>query len=155
MKKCLVAAAMLLAPLTAPAFGAPSAVGHFTHVYNNAHLAQHPDQTVTAVDLTIKRASSDSSYKYEFLLRVKVRGKDDILRSMGSCENEGPGMRCFVECDGGGIYVNPHNDYVMMYINDRIRMSESCDGDSANAEFDLSAGKDDRDFRLFPTIVAR
>jgi hypothetical protein len=45
----------LLLILTVPATAGPDALGCFTRTYDRTHLAQHPDQLVTAVKLRIHR----------------------------------------------------------------------------------------------------
>ena len=55
-------------------------------------------------------------------------------------------MRCQVECDGGGVYVVPHIEYVMMYL-DRIRAA-GCGKDYVEGGEEVSGGKDDREFHL-------
>ena len=50
-----VVLAGLLLILALPAAAGPDAPGCFTRTYDRAHLAQHPDQVVTAVMLRIYR----------------------------------------------------------------------------------------------------
>jgi hypothetical protein len=108
-------------------------------------LAKHPDQIVTEVKLNI-RPARQSGYAYDFALRVRVRGKDEALNTGGSCAAEPRGVKCSVECDGGGVHVTPYAHHAMMYL-DRIRMA-TCGEDPLNSGEELSGGKDDRVFRL-------
>jgi hypothetical protein len=123
---------------------ADSVRGCFVRVYDRAHLARHPDQVVTAVKLLVKQAERGS--QYDFFLHIKVRGRNEVLKTAGLCQTGGPRVHCFVECDGGGIDVNPRPGYVMMYL-DRIRMAE-CGKDNVEDGEEISGGKDDREFRL-------
>jgi hypothetical protein len=50
-----IALAGVLLILAVPAAAGPDALGCFTRTYDRAHLAQHPDQVVTAVRLRIYR----------------------------------------------------------------------------------------------------
>ena len=50
-----IAPAGVLLILAVPAAAGPDALGCFTRTYDRAHLAQHPDQVVTAVKLRIYR----------------------------------------------------------------------------------------------------
>ena len=97
----------------------PDALGCFTRTYDRAHFAQHPDQLVTAVKLRIHRPPEKNSSKYWFLAQFKLRGRDETLRTSGICNEKTSGLRCFVECDGGGVDVVPRARDTMMYL-DRI-----------------------------------
>ena len=119
--------------------------GCFVRVYDKAHLAKHPDQIVTAVKLHIKKWDDDESY-FEYALKVKIRGRNETLHTGGLCREGTSGLRCWVECDGGGINVTPHSNYVIMYL-ERISMA-TCDKDPIDGGEELSGGKDDRVFRL-------
>ena len=86
----------------------------------------------------------------DFVLAFNVRGKNTTLRTSGYCKDDPPGggMRCQVECDGGGVYVVHRAKDLMMH-RDRIRVVGSCDDASViDSGEDLSGGKDDRNFRL-------
>jgi hypothetical protein len=72
-----------------------------------------------------------------------------MLKTEGSCRGKGPGLDCIVECDGGGIYVRPRGDGVLVYL-DRIRMI-TCDQpieDVISDGEEVRRGKDDDVFRL-------
>jgi uncharacterized protein YgiM (DUF1202 family) len=123
--------------------------GQYMRVYDRAHLAAHPDQLITLVDLSIVRSSS-GHYKHEFTLYVRLRGRDKTLKTEGSCEKDGRGLRCMVECDGGGIHIEPRGYHVMMYL-ERIRMV-TCDQDIdsvIDSGEEVRGGKDDRTFHLY------
>ena len=143
---------LLRALLILGAFGAvadagmaDSVRGCFVRVYDRAHLARHPDQVVTAVKLLVKQAERGLSVRL-FPESIKVRGRNEVLKTAGLCQTGGPRVHCFVECDGGGIDVNPRPGFVMMYL-ERIRMAE-CGKDNVEGGEEISGGKDDREFRL-------
>jgi hypothetical protein len=148
MKKLLLAGIAALSVLGASAVAEPNALGCFTRTYDRAHLARHPDQLVTAVKLRIYRRPPDKPDLADVLFDVqfKVRGKNKPLINTGLCVPEAGGLRCSIECDGGGVNVIPRARDAMMYL-DRIRLTDTCDADFDDGP-DLTGGKDDRVFRL-------
>jgi hypothetical protein len=175
MFKKLMMTAACLAALTGGA-SAGDLIGRFSRTYDKAHLAAHPDQLVTQVDLSLEK-SSTQHYSHHFTLRVMLRGRDKVLKTGGSCQDEETvwqehvqsckqsgefdrcikslprfvgGLSCRVECDGGGVHVKLRGDHAMMYL-DRIRMV-TCDQDIKkviDGGEEISGGKDDRVFRLY------
>jgi hypothetical protein len=143
MNRAIIIAAIVL--LATPAGAAERVAGCFARAYDRAHLAKHPDQIITAVKLLIKNADS-SYYTHYFSLQFKVRGKNESLRTEGSCREDGPVLKCSVECDGGGVNVVHRARDVMMYL-DRISVA-ACGKDIIEEGEELKGGKDDRDFRL-------
>ena len=141
MNRTALAGVLLI--LAVPATAAPDALGCFTRTYDRAHLAQHPDQMVTAVKLRIYRPPPENVDKYWFVAQFRLRGKDETLRTSGICNERVSGLRCLVECDGGGVDVVPRARDATMYL-DRIS-GPACNEDSGQ---ELTGGKDDRVFRL-------
>ena len=141
MNRIVLAGLLLI--LALPAAAGPDAPGCFTRTYDRAHLAQHPDQVVTAVTLRIYRPPPANADKYWFLAQFRLRGKDKPLRTSGICNETASGLRCLVECDGGGVDVVPRTRDATMHL-DRIS-GPACDEDSSQ---ELTGGKDDRVFRL-------
>ena len=119
-------------------------LGCFVRIYDRTHLAEHPDQIVMAVKLSITKANH--YYDYNFSLQMQLRGRDKILETAGGCHSERAGIKCSVECDGGSVYVVPHASHAMMFL-DRIRMAE-CGKSFIEGGEDVTGGKDDREFRL-------
>ena len=140
MNRTALAGVLLI--LAVPATAAPDALGCFTRTYDRAHLAQHPDQMVTAVKLRIYRPPPENVDKYWFVAQFRLRGKDETLRTSGICNERVSGLRCLVECDGGGVDVVPRARDATMYL-DRIS-GPACNEDSGQ---ELTGGKDDRVFR--------
>jgi len=137
-----IAFAGVLFILAVPATAGPDALGCFTRTYDRAHLAQHPDQVVTAVKLRIYRPPPGNADKYWFLAQFRLRGKEETLRTNGICNEKASGLRCLVECDGGGVDVVPRARDATVHL-DRIS-GPACE-DSGR---ELTGGKDDRVFRL-------
>jgi len=77
-----------------------------------------------------------------FLAQFRLRGKDEALRTNGICNERASGLRCLVECDGGGVDVVPGARDAMMHLD---RVSGPACEDSGQ---ELTGGKDDRVFRL-------
>ncbi|MGH6864927.1 MAG: hypothetical protein ACREDO_01825 [Methyloceanibacter sp.] len=78
--------------------------------------------------------------------RSQVEGPSrDALRERGCSSAEGIG--CGVECDGGGIEIEPlkDEDGAILVRLERIRMSLGC---SEGEDVELEAGDDDRVFKL-------
>src|SRR5262245_23637585 len=100
-----IALAGILLILAVPATAGPDAFGCFTRTYDRAHLAQHPDQVVTAVMLRIYRPPPGNADKYWFLAQFRLRGKDGALRTNGICSETAQGLCWLVEGYGGGVLV--------------------------------------------------
>jgi hypothetical protein len=105
----LLIALGVLASTTAWAIGADLALVCFARGYDRAHLARHPDQLVKNVKLHIvKSPTRKPPFAHDFALRMRVRGRDEPLSTVGLCRADPPGVDCFVECDGGSLRVVPH-----------------------------------------------
>src|SRR5437763_16694113 len=85
----------------------------FTRSYDSEHLADHPQQKVSAMKLllTAQKYPEDNEMNYSFRLGVKYRAKSGNYDSSGDCghgkfvdEHSNEAMLgCGVDCDGGGI----------------------------------------------------
>ena len=145
MKKFSVAATMLLMALS-PTQADNRLLGCFFRTYDKAHLANHPDQLVTAVKLKIYPAPDDAT-KTWFNIQIQRRGDLKALQTAGECRNDGQGMNCGVECDGGGAKVTPWSASTLQMTLESIRMTP-CGEDPEVAAIDVTGGKDDKIFRL-------
>jgi hypothetical protein len=150
VKKLFLTGIAVLFLATGTAHTETNVRGCFVRVYDKAHLAKHPDQLVTSVKLHIFKpdpgAGPPEVKIHWFALKAKVRGRDETLHTSGLCTAGAFGLRCWVECDGGGVEVAPRGDHAMMYLKS-IRMF-TCDQEPPDGGEDLSGGKDDRVFRL-------
>jgi hypothetical protein len=158
----LLLTVMMVAPVTAGA--AEPLLGCFARTYDKQHLAQHPDQLVTAVQLKLYAGPIDSYYKRWFSIRMQKRGHK-ALHNEGYCEQEGSVTKCSIECDGGGVRVIPSsNSTVLMRLgiqppfgpngevirqDERIRMVPcgTLDVDDGTG-IEVTGGKDDHEFLL-------
>lgn len=116
----------------------------YARSYQAGHLAEHPQQRVTAMTLSLKRGRASPA---EFQVFVTVRGDRDLWSAAGECA-AGGAIVCSVECDGGGFSIagNATPQTVLLNLEQphgRISMN-GCDG----GERELEAGADDRRFRL-------
>jgi hypothetical protein len=179
MKKLLLASVAVLSVLGASvAHTETDVLGCFVRTYDKAHLAEHPDQLVTAVKLHIYHPppgegtpplnEAEAKNATWMKMEVKVRGRDVILTTGAICRKEEPpdtwqrphlkhlpppdALWCGVECDGGGIGVASRGDHAMMYLGG-IMMSVkknyySCTGETKESIEELLGNKDDHVFRL-------
>jgi len=153
MRKILVAVVAALAITTTTANAREPDTVCYARVYDLAHLAEHPEQLVTAVRLCLQPHDDDGHGRVaDFTLDIKRRGDIKALHALGSCRSDGlnRGISCKVECDGGGVYVEVAGfEYVLMYIDEGIRIQECGkeDLDDGNG-IEVTAGRDDKVFRL-------
>lgn len=134
-----------------------------SRAYDAEHLQAHPKQKVTDMTLSIRYtplaedeatliAKDDGGiekqyFRYDFLLAAKTRERKETLYASGDCASA-DGIGCGVDCDGGGIAIEPipGGDGSILVKLERIRMSFGCSGEVH--EIDLEGGEDDKLFRL-------
>ena len=168
---CLAVAATILATSHAAAEG-PESIAHlvgilapepghkacYRRLYDKAHLAAHPKQTVTAITFLIRVVRYDAQGEryhtpatkpddwigYQFAMAVDRRREGRTQRTSGDCFGF-ESARCSVDCDGGGVTLEkPEPDVLLLRLTDYgIRMSGACEGGAM-----LKPGQDDKVFRL-------
>ena len=129
----------------------------FVRQYDNAHLAKHPLQKVSAMKLlvTAEVVPEDEHLNHSFRLGLKFRNRPGNFDSSGGCGHmkvsENPAgkehLGCSVDCDGGGVSVEltPDNKATLIRLDSiRIWNNNKPDDEGLN----LSGGADDRVFRL-------
>ncbi len=140
----------------------PDAALCLARTYDADHLNKHKRQTVTELILFIRYvALSDDDailvatedggtekqdFRYDFTLAAKVRERRETLYASGDCASA-EGIGCGVECDGGGVDIEPiaGGDGAVLVRLERIRMTRGCgDGEAV----DLEGGADDKVFKL-------
>ncbi len=85
-------------------------------------------------------------FNYDFTLAAKVKDRSQTLYASGDCTS-GEGIGCGVDCDGGGIELEPiagKPDELLVRL-ERIRMTLGC---GEGQEVELEGGTDDRLFKL-------
>lgn len=128
------------------------AITCWSRTYDQKHLAQHPQQTVTDMQFAVGYVGDRAEYSamYWFELHATQRGEVSGVTS-GTCWPEGEGMRCGVDCDGGGVVVSTRNDgRVLLDLADYgyIRMFSECAAGDEEASYSLESGIDDKAFLL-------
>jgi hypothetical protein len=130
----------------------------FIRQYDAEHLARHPLQKVSAMELlvTAETVPESDGPSYSFRLGVRYRDKSGAFDSSGDChhsaisadtDNEAR-LDCGVDCDGGGISIGLTKDYKATLIRlERIRIWRNNKPED-DASDSLVAGADDKIFRL-------
>ncbi len=140
----------------------PDAALCFARTYDAAHLKQHPQQKVTEMILFLRYvtlgedeatliATEDGGtkkqyFRYNFTMAAQVKDRSQTLYASGDCTSA-EGIGCGVDCDGGGIDIEPvagKGDTILVRL-ERIRMTLGC---NEGPEIDLEGGADDRVFKL-------
>jgi hypothetical protein len=149
-----------LKALLPPAAGA---VLCLARTYDEEHLKRLPKQRVTELILFIRytilgddeaviETTEDGGtekryFDYDFTLAAKTKDHDQTLYASGDCASA-EGIGCGVDCDGGGIEIEPlpgQDDTILVRL-ERIHMTLGC-GEGAD-EVELEAGEDDKVFKL-------
>jgi hypothetical protein len=141
--------------------------------YDAAHLKARPQQKVESVGLCVEveRMMPDGKgepvrYIYNFDFAAKLRGRAAVLTTGGECgfshmppeelkRVAGKPIWCGVDCDGGGVRVEPRKDGAELRVSlERIRVSSECGGgDDDSKSFDIEGGADDKVFIVPRTSV--
>ncbi|MDF0492529.1 hypothetical protein [Bradyrhizobium yuanmingense] len=129
----------------------------FVRRYDADHLARHPKQKVAAMKLLISAEfdKEDKELHHSFRLGFRYRHRSGDFDSSGSCNHavftrSGDEVRlgCGVDCDGGGIGVALSRDDKSAIVRlERVRVWQNNKPDD-EAEHSLTAGADDKIFRL-------
>jgi hypothetical protein len=131
------------------------AVSCWQRVYDDAHLASHPDQQVTKMTFALGFQSlagmaTDRDGLFVFGMSAALRdGKRGV--TSGECRQDETGIRCAVECDGGGVYISSRSDgslLIDLEPTGYISMESECAGDGEQETFPLEPGLDDKQFLL-------
>jgi hypothetical protein len=141
-------------------FAAPpgkKAYACFVRHYDADHLARHPKQKVSAMQLlvTAEIPPDEKTMSHSFRLGVKYRHRPGDFDSSGYCnhavaEDTGKEIRlgCGVDCEGGGINVALSKDDRSAIIRlDRITIWQRNKPDDEAGDA-LLAGADDKIFRV-------
>ncbi|MGJ4892447.1 hypothetical protein ACQR1Y_29920 [Bradyrhizobium sp. HKCCYLRH3099] len=136
----------------------------FTRRYDADHLARHPKQKVSAMQLlmTAEIPPGEREMTYSFRLGVSYRDRPGDFDSSGSCEharvNDAGGeirYNCPVDCEGGGIEIAMARDDKAAIVRlTRITVWQRDNKPDAEAGDALVAGADDKIFRVDRSDVA-
>lgn len=135
----------------------------FVRIYDEAHLKRHPRQKVREISLavTVEHIKEDNLFRYNFDMRAKIKGVAKLQRTGGECghayadtPSQEKTVTCGVECDGGGVVIEPQagNQSLLVHLayrgeEGRIRMA-ACGESEEEKSIDLVSGADDKVFRL-------
>ena len=128
----------------------------FVRAYDADHLARHPKQKVTAMKLLMSAEHPPGEeMNYSFRLGVNYRHRPGDFDSSGFCnhalaEDHGAEIRfdCAVDCEGGGINVALSKDDKSAIVRlQAITVWQNNRADEEAREA-LTAGADDKIFRL-------
>lgn len=101
--------------------------GCFSASYNAAHLTKYPSQTPTFLSVLITRQDGNTMFDVTAMLRGK-RGK---WGEAGGCFASGPGLKCSVDCDGGGFELQANGNLLTLSNTRGFRIAEvSCEGET-------------------------
>ena len=137
----------------------PEPGGHicFAREYDAAHLKAHPRQQVQSIAFRLAYFMHEpdeffpkGQRNYYFHLSTKMRPDGHELATGGECAptEDGKGIRCGVDCDGGGVMIRKGTGQGLLIdleTTGRIRMGEGCDDEEG---IDLEPGVDDKVFLL-------
>lgn len=159
-----------LKALLPPASGAQAC---YARTYDAKHLAEHPKQKVSAIMLYLRyvldaeeeraltgtSTSDPDAFRYDFTLAATFRNRPETVYASGQCSST-ESIFCGVECDGGGVELEPHpaEHGALLVRLDRgsgfIRMTPGC-GDELEDAVLLESGADDKVFKLKAAPVAQ
>jgi hypothetical protein len=124
----------------------------WSRYYDSPHMAAHPDQQVTGMDLAVTFMAETANNSEQYVFRLQAWMRDGTFgEAVGPCMADGDQMWCGVECDGGGVYVSTRSGGDVVVDLERrgaIWMSTSCGEDNFDDGFSLESGIDDKQFRL-------
>ena len=140
----------------------PDAALCFARTYDAEHLKQHAQQNVTEMLLLVRYVAlgedeatlipaegggtAKQYFRYDFTLAAKVRDRSQTLYASGDCASA-EGIGCGVDCDGGGIELEPiaGKPGELLVRLERIRMTLGC---GEGEEVELEGAADDKVFKL-------
>ena len=124
----------------------------WSRAYDGRHMAAHPDQQVTAMDLAVTYMAESNIGPAQYVFRLEAQMRDGRRgEAIGPCMADGDQMWCGVECDGGGVYVSTRsggNVVVDLERRGAIWMSTGCGEENFEEGFSLQSGLDDKQFLL-------
>jgi hypothetical protein len=144
----------------------------FLRRYDSAHLKARPKQRIEAIGLCVQvgrqqpeEKSEPVRYVYNFDFAAKLKDRAGILKTAGECgyshlppeEQKRIASKpiwCGVDCDGGGITIEPRKEGAELLARlQRIRVESECGGGDEEKAIDLEGGADDKVFIIPRTTV--
>jgi hypothetical protein len=133
---------------------ADGATACWQRIYDETHLAAHPDQQVTAMTFALTYEVFEQAQDGMHLFGLDVALRDGRKgTTSGSCSVHEGEVRCGVECDGGGLALDLREDGAVLADLEAygyISMESECGSDGEMESFPLEPGLDDKQFLLHP-----
>ena len=144
----------------------------FGRTYDAAHLKQHPKQRVTSFHLfrdftpdatkempqetREKMIADDGDGGMQIMAYVRFRDRTGLFFNGLSCMNYAEsGVRCGIDCDGGGFRLKPSGDSLLLENNGFVVIGGcGASEDEAEQADQVLPGADDKVFRLDRKSVA-
>lgn len=119
----------------------------YARTYSAEHLAQHPDQRVTAMRLFPDAQADDPRLVLQ--VQVVLRGTPGgAFAGYGYCENQGEELYCAMEGDAGGFSISSARDGAILVAVSSLGLSFENDAGFVTLEKEKG---DDRSFLLRPS----
>jgi hypothetical protein len=130
----------------------------FARTYDAAHLARHPEQTVSAMKMLIagEKLEGATSLSYSYKLGINFRDRKGDYASSYDCGNAevsdvklGAQVSCHDGCGAGGVVIAlaPNSKAIIVKLESVVVWLADKPQDES-AQFELKGGADDRVFRL-------
>lgn len=125
----------------------------YARQYSAEHLASHPNQTVAQIEFGhFPTRYKEWAYDPEegsipFIVQVTFRDSDKIYNDFGECRPQADGLRCQIECDGGGFTLtHKDTDSILLHTRDGNGFTVTGCGDEDFRQ--ISTKTDDKVFLL-------
>ena len=129
----------------------------YGRVYGSDHLKKNRNQQIEEIsfhhypktfgltDQSGKISFNTKTAELFFQLNVKFKDTPQIYSDGGSCTPDGNRYRCFIECDGGGFYLEDRSSDSLLLINERGFSVSGCGSDDYR---EVTPATQDKVFRL-------
>lgn len=119
--------------------------------YDDKHLAEHPQQTVRAIEVHMERVNlsdiPNTPERFELSFALRVTTSEDWFVGAAICQASASHADCFIEGDGGRFQLSPAADGALRLVTGNYGIALESDSDFVQ----LSGTKgDDREFVLKP-----
>lgn len=127
----------------------PSEISCYRRVYDQAHLARHPDQLAKEIAVG---PVPDSMKAGQLVLQVAVslRGNPEIFLGYAYCDNTGGTLSCGLEGDAGWFQMKPTAKGALLMVG---RDGIGFEGDTGFVE--LGGGRSDDEAFSMPKVPAK
>jgi hypothetical protein len=132
--------------------------GCFRGVYDPAHLAVHPGQTVKSIAVRVTPMTGNGSWIANAELTVTLGGRKMKYYVGGDCQVNATGLDCSMDCDAGGFSLAPRAAGVKLVVGTTgggIRLSRAGqDSEESKGPFLRTNNSENRTFLLPPAPAA-